>query len=278
MKLKKIIALLLVTVLLSFTLLSCGRSKAERILAKADKASADDGSFIVVYDYDFTYSDSEISELFYVMNYSTAEMHIQDDKIYTETHTEIPVGATGKVQLTVKQTFLDNTVYVYQRVNNRSNPSNSSSSIEKSKVNLTDEQKAELLGTSGNSIEVEEASFINASMEKTEDGKYVISCSEFSEEFITSLTDSITSTLKDDYKKAETSLDRGVIDIVISDGKYESATIYAFFSIKLKPKDEKTYSLCTKIDMSFDFESPVSIEGPDDSNKYTTRTYNQVFN
>ena len=267
MKFKRFLALALVVILVVCLLCSCA-GKAERVLKKADKKLSQQ-SFKISYDFSFTYSDSYLKSMVDMLNNTTGYMIVDGDKVFTYTEIKMPT-TSGQLVGTVKYTFIDDYVYSWERYT----VAGKAVSDDKCKVFLTDEQREELLGESGNSLDLNASYFIDPTYE-SKDGKQTIKCESFSDDFAESIKDIIVSAFESYDKNATIEVKDPSITINLTDKEYTSAVLECKYIIE---SGTKTYKMTMEMNMTFDVSDEFTVEAPEKLLSYPTKEYDKVFN
>lgn len=268
MKLKKLVCLLLTTIIL-LSLVSCSHLQPvvdvaenawERVtdtffpnpmrkIEKADQALLE-SPYVATMEIEMSCDDTMYEDLFEITD---ANM-----KFYSNNgNTQIAMTISG---VTVNLTFVEDTVYYHAYGYGESI---------KQKVTLTDEQKKELLGDYGATPSIDILESATMEMELVEDGRTIITCTNLSEDIFNEVLE-----LNLDASKTKASIEDIVMKLVIKDGKYEKATFEATYVYKIKNEEVEVDVV---MEILYSYADVKEVTKPNDVNKYKKSTYDELF-
>ena len=256
MKLRKIISLLIATVLILSTLTSCARTPEE--MAKRADETLEKKAYSIEIEIDYHTVDSEVAGLFDQLERSETTLYFKGDAFKAVNDLTIDDG-DGDINFHSVYTVFDGTLYsnLVYTVDGVPNPI-------KSKAEIGSDDLATFISSQRIIGNVSAEDFKNATLEK-KDGNVYLVCSDVSEELYIALEKALVAQLEassDSVKATQIKMSAEL------DGKrYDTITVDSNFTVNL---NGKSYFVGMKVELEFDYDDHFDVSAPLDASEYST--------
>ena len=256
MKMKRIIALVLLTVMTVTALSSCGLTPDAMIL-KADKALREN-PYSITSDIEYITENEELNALFTQMDMSEVVTYVDGDNIKTS----ISISVMG-FEAGYNCVLVDNVLYNTATVGGMS--------ATKLKATLTEEEIDEFIDGSGSSELVSADDF--AKLELKKDGNtYTIIGKDAANDYLDEALADVEEQLE--ALDFDVTIDRADLEMVLEDEKYKTVTIV--FTCTFSSGND-SYTVTIKNTNEFAYGDEYAVSAPADADKYIDVDYDEIF-
>ena len=263
MKVKRIIAFLLVVSILTLSLTSCTKDAGE-LLERAESALADK-PYTVDVEINYRCNDSEIREIFNQIGTTETKLYYKDGNVMASSSISIDVE-NERYGFNYLYTVIDDVLYLSQ-----SYTVGSFTNTSKTKALIDEERRATLISDLMAVGGVSASDFSSVTVAKI-DGERVVLCTGISEEMQISLEKAIISQLENTAQSVKATDIEMRIEF---DGKrYDSITVDCDYEIVF---DGNRYQLGMTVEFDFDYDEYFDIVIPADVSEYESRDIDQII-
>lgn len=249
---KKILSLTLILILLCGTLISCDNAKS--LLNGADRA-LEKAPYKMTMTMDFECDNELVNTALSAMNMEIP-VTVDGKNIAMDMDMSMP-GYTA----TAKVTVFDMVMYYDISVLGQN---------VKMKATLNEEQYEDFMDENNTEMMFDPEDFGTLTVETKGDKKYV-ACGELKQEGLDELNDMIKDALAGIGGAA--SVSNVSYDIVLNDGKYESAEMVCIYSVTA---DGETFNLTFRLTVDFSYDNVASIAAPANPDSYEEVDYDEL--
>ncbi len=256
---KKIISVLLLVAMVAMSALafaSCEAVTAASALAKADKALTE-APYTVTMSMKFNSDNAEMNAIFDAISMDIP-VTVDGKNLAMDMSMEIMAGMSADLKMTV----VENVLYYDMSLMGEA---------VKMKATLNEEQYKELMEDSNSQMPITSANFETLTLE-TKDGKQVITCTGITAEGTQAMNDllgDIQTTTGGQVSVGDLSF-----TITIADGKYESMTLTAAYTVTV---EGETVSVSMTMEADYAYENVSPVTAPADADAYQEMSYDDLM-
>ena len=203
-------------------------------------------------DIKYSADDPQLDRVFSSLSVDEMKIEVDGENMHISSETNL-----GKNGVKIDYILISEMIYAKATVT-----SNGSKTTVKKKTSVNDQERAEIIGDVGISVENDYEYFSDVSMKKLGD-TFVITCTEANEDFYETINESIKEATKASGGSA--SVRDAKMVIKISDKKFVSAKMTANIEITV---DDEICTIAMEIGINYDYDSTFEIKKPSDAKDY----------
>lgn len=264
MMIRRITAILLITVLILSAFTSCKKATAEELIAEAEKTLAET-SYVVEVEFDFHSVDTEVAGIFEQLERVETNLYFKDGSFKAVSDETINYG-DGDFRFYREDTVVDGVMYSYLTY-----PMSGPSDAVKSKATVTDAQLDSLINKHLVIGKLTEDNFKGATFENR-DGDTYVTVSEFSEEMYITLERALVNKLEGVSDSVKATSIR--ITAELDGERYDTVTVECAYNVVI---EGKSYYVAMTLEFEYDYDERFEISAPADKDDYSSMTFENLI-
>ena len=218
--------------------------------------------YVATINVKFATNDDKMKEAVYALNSSESKLYVDGDKVMLDSSTELE-----KISVNDNYVYVDGVLYHSTVV-----VANGKSASSYEKANMSIENRDKLISDLGTGADIGVGDFETHEMTSLGDN-ITYTCSDISDDAKKSLCDIFAS----EFAGLGATVQLDSVDYILATEKDRdvSYTLSCHFSITM---NGATYTITMHISCTYDYEADVNILAPQNTENYTSVSYDKIFN
>ena len=264
MMIRRIMSILLVTVLILSTLTSCKKVSADELITAAEQALTET-PYVLEVELDFHSVDTDVAGIFEQLERIETTLYFKDGSFKAVTDETINYG-DGDFRFYREDTVVGGVMYSYLTY-----PMSGPSDVVRSKAAVTDSQLNTLVNKYLVIGKLTEDNFKGATIENR-DGDTYVTVSEFSEEMYITLERALVNKLEGVSDSVKATSIR--LTAELEGERYDTITVECAYNVVI---EGKSYYVAMTLEFEYDYDERFEISAPADKDDYSDMTFDNLI-